>query len=306
VLSGVLGLRSASADPQPSAPPLPVVQSGTGVGTRIHGTGGQIPTNSGNRDATKPAFLAEFMVMTNSGGDHHIEKISVQSNSSHGWPVRYRTTVAFHNQYVDNCGWTEPGSVLDSWCERTYHFDFTYRVGLYTPRPFWTDGATADYELVSANFDCTGPCTKPLSAPPAGHRFVLSGFTVNYVNDNRYVQRVSILPYTSPGKVTVRFKDDGSPRFQGNVSGVFLPDRAFKSAKKEVTLTYTPGKPTPKLNLGYDAFALIGFDFEFLNGNHKLNTVGLKYQRPYLTPVFNDRNTDDPWRVRIQYALLRM
>jgi hypothetical protein len=47
---------------------------------------------------------------------------------------------------------------------------------------------------------------------------------------------------------------------------------------------------------------LVGFDFEFKNGAHKLHKIGIRYAPPNLVPRFADQNTDDPWRVRIKYA----
>jgi hypothetical protein len=304
LLGSVLGGPSASADPQPSAPPpLPILQRGTGVASRVFGTGGDVAADRLKRDGHKPAMMTEFL-LTADEGDHHIEKIEAQTNHYRGesW---FETFVAFHNKQELECD-ANPGSVLDQLCDRTYYFGFSYRVGLYEPPLTWARNNTTQYkETFLGDVSCEGSCTKPMTAPPSGFHFVLSGFRVNYHNENKFVRRVSILPYSSPGQATVRFKDNGNPKFEANFNGLFLPDSLFSDFKKEITLEYTPGEPAPKVRID-GAFALIGFDFEFLNGDHKLSTIGFKYERPYLKPKFADKNSDDPWRVKIQYALLKL
>lgn len=249
-------------------------------------------------------MLAEFLVNATSG-DHHIERIAAKANHT---PLgsSFGSHVHFHNKSQDNCEWTEPSSAAEAACKtsNTYHFAFEARIGFYeVPNAHLQPQA---FEYVTKDVTCNGGCTTSLKAPPAGYRFVLTGFDVRYDNDNKFVRRLAVLPYSSPGKLTMRFHDNGKPKFKGSMFGVFVPASLVKVAKKEVTLTYTPGKPAPKLNLGNEAFALVGFDFEFLNGDHKLKTIGFKYERPYLVPKMADINTDDPWRVKIQYAVLAL
>jgi hypothetical protein len=284
--AGALSVVGASADPKPSAPPLPKVYVGKFAGPH------QVARSS------TPAVLSEFL-LTSHGGDHHIERIGAKTGHR-------RTYAAFNNKSQDNCQWTEPSSGFEAACmtSNTYHFAFDSRIGLYEVPDEYVEAEA--YKFTGKEVKCEGACTTSFAAPPAGFHFVLTGFEVSYDDDNKFVRRLSVLPYSTPGKLTMRFHDNGKPKFKGAVSGLFLPAAMFKVAKKEVTLTYKPGKPPPKLNLGYDAFALVGFDFEFLNGDHKLQTIGFKYERPYLVPKLADRNTDDPWRVKIQYAVLEL
>ncbi len=304
----MLGAPSASADPQPSGPPLPILQRGTGVGSRMFGTGGDHPGDQAKRDWTKPGMMTEFL-LTADEGDHHIQLIQAETNyrsgGLHGAATLYSAFVGFHNKEDTQCD-ANPGSLAEQLCTPTYYFGFSYRVGLYVPPLTWANNNTSQYKQAGlGDVTCEGSCTKPMTPPPSGFHFVLSGFSVQYANENKFVRRVSILPYSSPDKATVRFKDNGAPKFYANLNGLFLPDSLFDDFKKEVTLEYTPGQPAPKVRID-GAFALIGFDFEFLNGDHKLHTIGFQYDRPYLKPKFADKNTDDPWRVKIQYATLKL
>lgn len=67
-------------------------------------------------------------------------------------------------------------------------------------------------------------------------------------------------------------------------------------------VNYEPGKPAPKIEVGNGPYALVGFDLEFQNGDHKLHEIGLRYTAPYLVPKLADKNTDDPWRAKVRWV----
>lgn len=253
------------------------------------------------RKTNKPLALAEFS-LTAKEGDHHIEDLGVGINSG----LRHSGTtediwVDFDHK-IKVCG-----ASGDSWFDRTCSsnspsVDFEYRVGMHEPQLSFE---AQEYSYAVARSErCKGSCTISLGQRPAGHRFVLSGFRFHRLHDHALVHRVTVMP-VGDDDITVRFQDDGNPEFQVSVHGLWLPERAFAGATKSVELQYQPGKPAPDVEIGLTPFALVGFDFEFLNGAHALRRIGLRYAPPNIAPRFADQNIDDPWRVKFKYAPLK-
>jgi hypothetical protein len=152
--------------------------------------------------------------------------------------------------------------------------------------------------------DCQGECAVTIGARPAGHHFVLTGF--QFLRDGEAnVRRISVLPNPAQKTVRVRFADNGSPRFEGEICYAYVADRWFQGSMQTARFEYQPGEPVPRKLIGRHRLALAGFDFEFENGDHHVRELAITYERPYLSARFCDQNTDDPWRAIVHYELLK-
>ncbi len=299
MLAGVLLAPVADADPAGTAAPLPDRIEAYTYTSDVHALHRQ------------NQMLAEF-VLTATDGDHHVQALGI--GIGRGMPV-------FRNEPKDStgCDWTWLGVREDLIkCYRDITFPASFRLGMYSAELHkQRDGTVLSgpppnvppAEIVSAAANTTedckaSACTIKLPPIPAGHQFVLSGFSLARVKGEAFVRRVSIQPVAGKPEVVVRFNDNGTPPYRASVWGLYLPDRVFKERKK-LSFTYQPGQTPPKASIGSDVFSLVGIDFEFLNGDHKLRTIGVRYDRPYLTPVFADQNTDDPWHVEVEYVTFK-
>jgi hypothetical protein len=154
--------------------------------------------------------------------------------------------------------------------------------------------------------DCAGACRLRIEnrGLHPGHHFVLSSFVFDRRRGDANVRRITVMPYPDQGYIDVAFTDNGAPVMRAAVSYAYIPDRYFSVGRRELHLRYRPGSPAPREAIGAVKHLLVGFNFEFENGDHRLGTFGIEYAPPYLSPRFSDQNTDDPWRATIVYAVL--
>ena len=162
----------------------------------------------------------------------------------------------------------------------------------------------ADSKSVSKS-NCRGECVLNIGGPRAGYQFVLTGFDFSRNDGGAYVRRLYVRPNLPRGQIRVRFEDRGKPAYRVKIGYAWVRDREVRYANQEAHLRYRPGKARPRHILGSGMPVLRGFDLQFENGDHALNYIGILYKRPYLHVRFQDKNTDDPWRASIYYALLK-
>jgi hypothetical protein len=262
--TSMLGL--VRADPQPHPAPLPRLLTGSMTGSENSKAFSRFFPASGF------TVLSDFKLEATGGGDREISTIG-----------------AFAYPRVVN------GALRGN-----QGFPYTWRVAVHELRGL--DGPEYRKDRVEAT--CQNECRVPIPRRRPGFQFLLTGFKLDRPERHANVRRMAVVPYPDQGYVHVRFQDNSSRKFQASVYYTYLPDRVVKVPRREARFSYRPGGPAPSALIGSEAYALVGFDFEFENGEHKLKKFGIVFDRPNLVPHFSDQNTDDPWHATVMYAAL--
>lgn len=157
---------------------------------------------------------------------------------------------------------------------------------------------------------CNGACSleikHPISSNDKMHQqiFVLRGFHFERDSKDFNVRRISIRANVASKKIDVVYQDNTASKFTVTVDYTLLHKDLLKPAASasgqrkagEATLKVkTPGAPA-------GLAILSGFDIQFDNGDHHLKQFAIKRVTGAYNVVFNDQNTDDPYRVTIDYA----
>ena len=157
---------------------------------------------------------------------------------------------------------------------------------------------------------CTGPCQLDITHKIASNDkmsdqvFVLRGFSFEREGTDTNVRRISSRPNVSQKKIDVIYKDNAATKYTVTIEytllgkDLLLPVATATGARKnneetlKVSTTKAPGAQA----------ILQGFDVEFDNGDHHLKQFAIKRTKGAYNVMFNDQNTDDPYRVTIDYA----
>ncbi len=133
--------------------------------------------------------------------------------------------------------------------------------------------------------------------------FVLRGFYFEREKEAN-VRRISIRPNVADKKIDVMLKGNTWSKFDVTIDYTLI----HKSLLQEAATASAARKNSEQLvkvntqkATGAQAI-LSGFDFEFDNGDHHLKQFTINRVTGGYWVAFNDQNTDDPYRVTIDYA----
>lgn len=150
------------------------------------------------------------------------------------------------------------------------------------------------------------PCRIPLAAPVMPSAiFVLQGFKFwRKDGSDANVRRIMVRGSAESKSVDVAFVDDGSALYHAAVKYIYAPRNGFKhvgttSGKR------TGGAASARMDAAMAGTILVtGFDVQFDNGDHHLGNFAVKTgPGRAVEVVFNDQNTDDPFRATVDYAI---
>lgn len=159
--------------------------------------------------------------------------------------------------------------------------------------------ANADLHQAARN-DCRGSCTLPIPRE-TDKVFILAGFEVsNRRGEDRNLRQLSVVPELAAGRVRVTFTDNSGFDFATRVQYLVLPKSAVLS---EESYSLTERRRSTKARRP-GTRVLESFSFQFLNGDHHLNAIGVQAGALVFMGM-NDRNYDDPVRAEARFAVLR-
>jgi hypothetical protein len=167
---------------------------------------------------------------------------------------------------------------------------------------------------------CRGSCTLTLDRKEDDEVFVLIGFDLNRNDDDEgHVRQISVGPIsgddTAP-TIQVIFSDDAFG-YQATIQYAYISDnivdltgRVEASYSKENNSSGTDPNLTRSTPTGNAV--LQGFNFEFLNGGHFIEEIGLERHRSSYEAWFQDhqdrsdrRNPDDPFDWEAHFVILK-
>jgi len=175
-------------------------------------------------------------------------------------------------------------------------------------RPFYTylafDGNQS--RRLTSSMVCEGSCIVPIDFPRGGEAFVLSGFSIDQINDRSNLRKLSIRPYNR-GNMRVEFADNGSKRYRVQLHYLYIQESLVAGRNTvSVARRQDSGERLKLVSREPGQVLLQGFEFEFLNGDHRIGEISLLADSPSSFLVkFNDQNADDPYHVEIDYIILQ-
>jgi hypothetical protein len=151
---------------------------------------------------------------------------------------------------------------------------------------------------------CIGSCTYPLQAPPdrANHVFVLRGFYIHYVGGDRHIDQIKI--EENNGQVTVALNDkNDDDRFRVDLHYAYIPRSQFLVPDGEAAGTSRGGH---RMAIPGGSAVIRGFNFDFRSQDHHIKDIGVMLNGAGRMEVFyGDKNQDDSFDWKVQYAILR-
>ncbi len=133
---------------------------------------------------------------------------------------------------------------------------------------------------------------------------LLDHFFFRDVNDDQHLLNLSVMPrqQLGSGVLDVAFSDNSQDKqFEYRIahqrvnSSALVVNTFTDTCSGQCVRTLTP----PSANV---EFVLVGFDFEFNNGDHHIDAIGIRYSGGQLRHWFNDQNNDDSYDVVIRYV----
>ena len=183
-------------------------------------------------------------------------------------------------------------------------------------------------QLRSQTADCTGGCRIDLDAKDPFDTVVLLGFYIERDDNDGHVRRFSVGPVagspTAP-QIRVNFQDDDFS-YSAEIQYAYLPPDAIVGRGRVVTdyagteggfgtaTVRTASLPDPDLFAvtGQGDIVLQAFMFEFRNGGHFLEDIGLERRSTEYEAWFQDnqargerRHPDDPFTWRADFVFLQ-
>jgi hypothetical protein len=230
-------------------------------------------------DEESSAAMVGFELGFGPGQDHQISEIGVEvvSESPPG-----QVRLAFHEDDDD---------------------DFFRPLYVFLP----LDGGVA--RSLEASADCLGACEVPIATPRAGEVFVLRGFNFERRRGRSNLRRLAIVPDAGRRIVRVEFADNGALDYRVTLQYAYL-DASAVAAQRHAAGARPEGTRRESIDLPREPgpALLQGFDFEFLNGDHRIGEISILHRPPGAPPAYvvrlNDQNTDDPYRAAVDYLIL--
>ena len=167
---------------------------------------------------------------------------------------------------------------------------------------------------------CQGTCTLTLDQKGDDEVFVLLGFDLDRDgDDDGHVRQLSVGPISGDDAaptLQVIFTDDAF-EYQATIQYAYIPESLLDSTGR-VEATYTRDdtnrRTDPNLTRSTAAgnAVLQGFTFEFLNGGHFIEAIGLERHRSSYEAWFQDhqdsanrRNPDDPFDWEAYFVIVK-
>ena len=151
---------------------------------------------------------------------------------------------------------------------------------------------------------CKGSCTYPIQAPPdrANYVFVLRGFYIYYHGGDHHIDQIKIQENNN-GQVTVALNDkNDDDRFLVDLHYAYIPRSRFLVVD-EWSGTSKGGH---KMAIAGGTAVIRGFDFDFKSEDHHIKDIGVVLNGSgRLEVYYADKNQDDLFNWKVQYAILR-
>lgn len=211
------------------------------------------------------ALLNSFDLDFGFGNDHHITQARIMPDEGAG-----SVSIAYHDKNGDD--------------------SFRWQAGF-----FGVGGATTN----AVTGSCRGRCQTSVPVPN-GYLFVLRGFEVRYSSADHMLRTIGV--EHGGGQLNVYFADKNSDDlFTYRVRYALVPTSAFTTWNN--ASGNGVGSATSIIPAGKTVIR--GFMFSYASTDHNISRIAIKPQGTQLRLNYNDKNADDSFSWRVQWANLR-
>lgn len=213
------------------------------------------------------ALLNAFDLNFGFGNDHHIRRVRVLPGEADG-----SVAISYHDKNGDD--------------------SFAYLASFHG----LTNNAIIKNELSGV---CNGSCTTTV-AIPAGFTFVVRGFDTSFSSEDHQIKTIGV----EHGGTTLRVymaDQNGDDGFSWKVRYALVPNTLI-GARGNASGSGT-GAAQSAITAGRTVIR--GFMFHFTSADHHISRISVRPQGTLLKVAYNDKNADDGFSWRVQWANLR-
>jgi hypothetical protein len=203
-------------------------------------------------------------------GDHHLASLSVEPEPS--------------------------GTITLAFADRNNDDDYYYSVEHKRSAP----GGIITDSFVDF---CNGSCLYPLTSPGAGYVFALRGFRFYYRNGDHHMNQVGILQEATGVRTFFNDRNSDDP-YVVYVDYAWLPPSMVEST--DVVTGVDDGGGVQRAVANANRAIISGFKMDYLyGGDHHVQEIGVLTRASDIQVYYGDRNGDDDFSYRVNYAVLR-
>jgi hypothetical protein len=160
----------------------------------------------------------------------------------------------------------------------------------------------------AAAFDIQGSSAGPFEsvADPTSDKTLLGGFWFDYTDDDHHMKTLAVVARTAPARTIVHYNDKNSDDpFTYFVRQSVVPNTVLERTASVTTSQNCESAGLCRISIGTMSgytFVLQGFYLSFEGTDHHVDRIAVFESGGVLTIAYNDKNDDDYFGARVEYA----